>query len=170
MQALGLVWGDVRPFGREIQEQRRAISKPAHFGAKLLFDRWIALQAEGGFVIGRDVPCRRLTTVLRNLAIYEPVEGGKDFRVRLAGSALIRRFARDITGRTVSEIFEKGDFEFHRANLLEVSATGSPFMLEVHLVAGEKTYLHFEVLGLKVLAPDRRSVWVLGGIFYYDWV
>ena len=90
--------------------------------------------------------------------------------LRLAGSALIRRFARDITGRRVSEIFDGGDFEFHRASLLEASVTGRPFMLDVKLVAGERTYLHFEILGLKVLAPDRSRVWVLGGIFYYDWI
>ena len=31
------------------------------------------------------------------------------------------------------------------------------------------TQLHFEVLGLPVLSPDRSAVWVLGGYFYYDW-
>ena len=82
MQALGLVWGNLDSVAANLEEVRTRIDVPSQYGARLLLDYWRARQAEDGFVVGRDVPSRRLACVLRNLAIYEPIEDGRDFRVR----------------------------------------------------------------------------------------
>jgi len=169
MQALGLVWGDVDALASDAVEKRTKIPEPLHFGARLMFDNWRKLRSAGDFVVGRDVPSRVLSPVLRNLVLYEPLDGGCDFAVRLAGSALIRRFGCDITGLKLSELFDRESFECHRDTMCEIVATDRPNALDVKLAAKGRTQLHFEVLGLPVLAADRSAVWVLGGLFYHDW-
>jgi hypothetical protein len=169
MQALGLVWGDVDALASDMVEKRTRIAEPVHFGARLLFDVWRKQRAADGFVVGRDVPSRALASVLRNLVLYEPLDGGRDFGVRLAGSALIRRFGCDITGLKLSELFNPESFANYRAAMMDVVTKDAPIDLDVTLTAKGRTQLHFEVLGLPVLAADRSTVWVLGGLFYYDW-
>jgi hypothetical protein len=169
MQALGLVWRGVDGAATDAQETRRRIPEPIHYGARLLFDTWRRRRAKDGFVVHRDVPSRPLATILRNLVIYEPLSGARDFRTRLAGSALIRRFDCDITGLKLSELFDGADFESRRDALAAIVDAGTPDIMDVKLVARGETQLHFEVLGLPVESPDRSSVWVMGGLFYYDW-
>lgn len=169
MQALGLVWDDVDNLSPDVDEIHVPIPAPAHFGGRLLFDIWRERRVSGGLVVGRDVPSRALAPVLRNLAVYEPLDKARDFRVRLAGSALIRRFGCDITGLKLSELLERKPFGYHRDAMTNVLATNSPRAIDVRLQSGGRTQLHFEVLNLPVLAPNRKTPWVLGGLFYSDW-
>jgi hypothetical protein len=168
MQALGLVWDTVDPLTADLNETATRIPEPVHFGAKLLLARWRELQAGDGFVVGRDVPSRPLGGVLRNLGIYEPLDDCRDFRARLAGTAFMRRFGRDITGLKLSEIFQAEGFERHCANLAEIVRLGVPLSFDVRLHRGKQTFLHCEALRLPVLSPDRSNRWVLSGLFYYD--
>jgi hypothetical protein len=168
MQALGLVWDAVDPLTADLSETAAQISEPVHFGARLLFERWRELQGGDGFVVGRDVPARQLGGILRNLAVFEPLEDCRDFRVRLAGTAFLRRFGRDITGLKLSEIFQEAGLERHRANMAEVVRSGAPFAYDVKLKRGNRTVLHAEALRLPVQSADRMSTWVLSGLFYYD--
>jgi hypothetical protein len=169
MQALGLVWRDVDALAADVHEKRTKILEPVHFGSRILFDNWRKRRQDGGFVVGRDVPSRALSPVLRNLVVYEPMDGGRDFKVRLAGSALIRRFDCDITGLKLSELFDRVSFECHRDAAAAVIATDTPNVLDVKLMSKGRTQLHFEALGLPVQSPDQSAVWLLGGLFYYDW-
>lgn len=169
MQALGLVWGHLDPFATGLSETRTPIETPNHFGARLLLDHWRARNAEGGFVLGRDLPSRALACVLRNLAIYEPLDGGTDFRVRLAGTAFIRRFGRDVTGLTLSQIYDRWTFEKRRADLDALMVSSTPCVADVQLARETRVFLHFEALRLAVRAPRRDAVWALAGIFYSDW-
>src|ERR1700760_5150866 len=98
MQALGLIWGDVDPFARDFEEVCTLLREPVHFGARLLFNTWREKQEKGGFQLGRDLPSRELSTTLRNLVVYEPVDGGRDFPVRLARPGLLRPAGRGLNG------------------------------------------------------------------------
>jgi hypothetical protein len=169
MQALGLVWRGVDVTSSDAQEKAARIPEPIHFGARLLFDTWRRRRAKDGFVVNRDVPSRALASVLRNLVIFQPLDGMRDFKIRLAGSALIRRFDCDITGLKLSELFDRPGFEGRRNAMANIIGTDTPDILDVKLVSRGSTQLHFEVLGLPVQSPDRSAVWVLGGYFYYDW-
>jgi hypothetical protein len=170
MQALGLVWGNVDPRAADLHEVVTQLPAPVHFGAKLLLERWRLRKTEGEFVVGRDIPSRVLAAILRNLALFEPLNGGEDFQARLAGTAFMRRFGRDIAGLKLSEIFEPKSFERHRARMAEIAETGTPLGFEVEMERNDRVFLHFEVLRLPVLAPDRVSTWILSGLFYYDWL
>jgi len=168
MQALGLVWDTVDPLNADLSETVTQIPEPLHFGARLLFERWRELQSGDGFVVGRDVPARQLGGILRNLAIYEPLEDCRDFRARLAGTAFLRRFGRDITGLMLSEIFQEPGFESHRANMAEIVRAGVPQAFDVKMKRGDRTFLRGEALRLPVESADRMNTWILSGLFYYD--
>jgi hypothetical protein len=163
MQALGLVWRDVDPVSPDSREVRVRISAPVHFGARLLHRNWRA--RTGGFVEGRDVPSRALAPVLRNLAVYEPVEA--DFRVRLAGTALVRRYGCDITGLLLSQLYESAAFACQRKALMR--AMDGPTFHDVKITRAGQVDLHYELLQLPLLSPDRAQRRVLGGFFYHDW-
>jgi hypothetical protein len=169
MQALGLIWGDVDPRAGDFEEVVTPLREPVHFGARLLFQHWREKQEKGGMIVGRDLPSRALGPALRHLALYEPIAGGSDFYVRLAGSALLRRFGRDITGCTLSELFDGVTFDQHRDQLANMILDRRPFSLDMKLKKSGRDSLHFEVLGLPVL-HESGTRWALTGIFYHDWV
>jgi hypothetical protein len=167
MQALGENWGAAAlpPNAVEIHIPRSA---PVHRGARVLLEAWRARQAEGHFVVGRDVPSRDLARVLSGLALYEPLYTG-DFRVRLAGHALRRRFGRDITGETLSRLMDQAQFSRHAAQMHRLLAGGQPLIVEVRIQEEERLCLCYELVALRVFAPDGRTPWVLSGLFFHDW-
>jgi hypothetical protein len=168
MQALGLVWDNVDPSATDLEEMRTELTEPSQFGAKLLLEYWRDKATEGGFVVGRDVPSRALACVLRNLALYEPIDDAADFRVRLAGTAFIQRFGREITGLKLSDICASKNFELQRAIMTGVVAKAKPCVAGVKITRDARALLHFETMHLPVWAPNRKSVWVLGSLFYFD--
>jgi hypothetical protein len=170
MQALGLVWGNLDPVAQNLEEIRTEIPTPTQYGACLLLDQWKTREQRGGFVVGRDVPSRDLASILRNIALYEPVDDGADFRVRLAGTAFMRRFGRDITGLTLSRIYGPEDFREKREALVGIIHSKKPVIVDVRILRNARTVMRFEGLGLRVLSPDRKDVWVMGGLFYSDWL
>ena len=170
MQALGLVWSDVDSRAPDYRERAVRIDAPKHSGARLTLAVWRRCVASDGFVVGRDIPSRDLSNVLRNLAIYEPVEESRDFRIRIAGTAFYRRFGRDITGERLSNLFEPEAFERRRASLTHLIGNGAPYIFEVERVQGSRMPMLFELLLLPVLASDRVTRWAMGGIFFQDWV
>ena len=169
MQALGLVWENLVHSGRNMREIRRPILEPTHFGARLLLEHWWDKQCRGGIVVGRDLPTRATACVLRNLAVYEPVEDGRDYRVRLAGAAFMRRFAREIGGLMLSQCLTAEKLDEQRTDLERAIAVGAPVMHDVRVMRGEEVHAEFETLHLRILAPGGVASWALGGVFYFDW-
>jgi hypothetical protein len=169
MQALGLVWGNLDSVSANLEEIRTEIPQPTQYGARLLLDHWITREARGGFVVGRDVPSRDIASILRNLALYEPIEGGADYRIRLAGAAFMRRFGRDITGLKLSQIYDVAKLESQRESLEGVIRTKTPHIVDVRVVRGDRVFLRFEGLRLRVLSPDRKNAWVMGALFSSEW-
>ena len=169
MQALGLIWRDVGPFAQDHEEVATPLDGPGHFGARLLFNHWLQKQEKGGMIVGRDIPARALSSSLRNLALYEPIAGCRDFQIRLAGNAFLRRFGRDVTGLKLSNLFEGAMFERHRSQMAEMIANREPFSTDVVLKKSRRESLQFERLGLPILNENGGRL-ALIGIFYHDWV
>lgn len=165
MQALGLCW-DQTGIG-ELEEVHIPRQAPAHRGARLLLAHWQAREAEGRFVVGRDVPARPLAKILSGLMLYEPVDG--DFRIRLAGLALLRRFGRDVRGERLSALSGAGQFSAHAAQMRALLRTGKPLVVEVRLMQQGRIQLCYELVALRVFAPDEQTPWVLAGLFFHDW-
>jgi hypothetical protein len=168
MQALGLSWGATALRIPVLSETHAVRAAPVHRGARLLLENWHARAAQGSFVVGRDVPSRALAKVLSGLVLYEPLHTG-DFRVRLAGHALRRRFGRDVTGENLSRLLDENLFVRHATQMRALLQTGEPFVVEVRVMEEARLRLCYEQVALRVLASDGKTPWVLSGIFFHDW-
>lgn len=149
-----------------LRDEYRTMPAPTHSGAQKLLAFWKARPADG-IVVGRDVPSRAIAAILNNIAIFEPVDGGRDLKVRLAGSSLRRRFDGEITGKLMSELFPPEDFRDHLKQTLLGLKTDTAVIINSHLISGAVEKMHMEVVVLPILAPDRVSKWVLAGLFYF---
>ncbi len=166
MQALGQVWDEAPT--PHVDETYTVLPEPTHGDARLLFDEWRKHTAQSGFIVGRHVPSRELVSVLPGLCLFEPLRGGLDFRVRLAGTALRRRFGRDITGMKLSNLFHPMHLDHHCAQMAHIGRTGAAHVLAVRSLRDGRVRLHFELMGLRVLAADGRTPWIMTGQFFYD--
>jgi hypothetical protein len=169
MQALGLVWRDVDSISPDGHEISTPLKNPVHSRARVTLENWREKHAAAGFAVGRDLPSRALASVLRNLAVYEPVNGAADFRVRVAGTGLVRRYGCDVTGLMLSQLYDARGFRRQQDVMMTVKNDVTVFS-DVKLMRAGKMELQYESLLLPVLSPDLSQSWVLGGFFYHDWV
>ena len=148
-------------------QDRYAIVQTAHHDdAQLLLAFWESRPPDG-IVMGRDVPSRSIASILSSILIWEPVQDGADMRVRLAGASLEKRFGYDVKGRLMSEMFPPEAFRDHLRAVQKVIESGQVIIIASHLSAGMVEKLHLEVVLFPVVAPDRKSKWVLTGTFYF---
>jgi hypothetical protein len=150
-----------------IHTEYRPIAAPAHPEAIKALAFWDARPADG-IVIGRDVPSRAIASMLSHIIVHEPINGGSDLKVRVAGTAVRRRFGRDITGETMSKLFPTATFPSRLKSVLTAMETGAPQFADCHLSSGSLEILHSELVILPVLAPDRVSKWGLTFVFFFN--
>ncbi|MBV9064086.1 MAG: PAS domain-containing protein [Alphaproteobacteria bacterium] len=150
---------------REIVEP---LEEPKHLHAKLLFEKWQVHVPE--FTIGRELPSRALASVLRYLALIEPVGEFEDFRLRLAGTAWLRRFGFEVSGWKLSQLYQGAELEGWRTRLRETLEHGRPVCCDVKVVGDGGMQLHSEMLSLPVLSPKAGNGCALVGLFHYDWI
>jgi hypothetical protein len=149
---------------REILEP---LDGPAHPHAKLLLDNWRMRELD--FTIGRDIPARPLGSVLRYLAILDPM-AEPEFRVRLAGTAWLRRYGRDVTGLLLSDLYMDDELLVWQELLRETVLGGGPISRDATLIGEGGLQLHFEILALPALASNGHDPCVMAGLFYHDWL
>jgi hypothetical protein len=142
------------------------IAAPHHTDSAALFAYWQSFIARGGLVLGRDLPAREIAPLMSKLNIMEPMADG-DFRVRLAGSGLMRRFGEDVTGRMLSSLYDAQSFQNFSAGLRSTLDTGVPHIVDVRIVTEAYKHLHMEYICLPVKAYDGLRDWVLTGAFYF---
>jgi hypothetical protein len=153
----------------ELVDYYAEVNEPRHADAKKLLDYWRdCVDNKGDFIVGRDIPARPIASLLRSVVVYEPVAGGRDFRVRLAGDTARRRFDGDIKGALLSEQFFGRDLEHHQAASMDTIRTKRPLTIDSRLKRGTVEELHSEVLLLPVTAPDLKSTWLLVGLFFFS--
>ena len=147
------------------------VAEPKHFGTRILADLWSERTAKGGFVVGEDVPSRRIARVMHNLVLFEPViEAGKvkDLRVRIAGDTVHMRFGYNPTGMLLSELFDEDEFASHIARTNEAIRTGTPIILRSELRRGRVVERRLEIAVLPVWNAARTERWILTGVFYFN--
>jgi hypothetical protein len=145
------------------------VDTPRHGEALQLYDYWHDVRARhGDFRLGRDIPARPIAQLLKNIAINEPVRNGTDMRIRLAGSAVRRRFDGRLDGLLLSEVFGPEEFEFNLKDSNRVLATGVPSIFDSALKGYAVEELHAEIMLLPIVDRDGTSPLLLVGIFYFE--
>jgi hypothetical protein len=148
------------------QSEYRVVDALRHPDAITALRFW-ARRPPDGLMIGRDVPSRAIARLLSHVAVYAPLPDGSDAKVHLAGSALRRRFGRDITGLMMSEVFIPEDFKVRMAAVNSVVGRGEPRLAEITHHAGDIEVLRLELLLLPVTAPNGIDRWALGFALYF---
>jgi hypothetical protein len=165
MSTLGLFFDPVLQQGVEFEQSEQRRSSPAHPHARELLDYWY--EREKVLVMGRDLPSRRVTAMLPNLAVFEYRQNRRDFHVRLAGHELARRYGCDIGRRHLAEFLSGDEHDRLRSVLVDATDSGIPQIRHVKIKAARRASMHFEALFLRIAAADRKTPLVLGGYFFF---
>lgn len=142
------------------------IEVPSHERAKELLAYWRDRTRSGGFAMGRDVPSHAIGHLMKHLLVFEPTEGGLDFRYRLVGTVLIGRLGRDPTGLTISEVYAEATARSFIASLKKTIERGQPIVHEAEVRGLIGIVRRAEGVLLPMKAPDGKTDWVLNGVFY----
>jgi hypothetical protein len=166
MQTLGFLLELAPGPGGAFRQESVMRASPNHPDGRRLLDLW--QERSGALVVGRDIPSRRLSRLLPNLALCDYRAAPGDFRIRLAGFAFIRRFGKDISHHYLSEVLGERDHECLHSAMTSVRDTGSPVIIEARIHNQAQQMLRFETILLRVLAADRSTPLVLAGMFFFE--
>jgi hypothetical protein len=165
MQALGFLLEHVPVLNSGV---RHAVTKrpfPLHPSGRRLIELWHAKDRE--LVVGRDLPSRPLGPLLQHLALCDYRAGRGDFRIRLAGFALVRRFGQDISQRYLGDVVSEEEHEPLYSAMMDVRDSGRALVLDTKATSQEQELLHSETTLLRVLAADRVTPLILAGMFFF---
>ena len=99
-------------------------AEPLHPLAAEFLGVWREVSRARELVVGKDMPSRPFARFLSHLMTVEPVDDDTDGRIRVAGSALRKRYGRDVTGARFSELFSSLVAADNLMRLREVRRTG----------------------------------------------
>jgi CheY-like chemotaxis protein len=120
-----------------------------------LYHYWLAKRGNLPWPDRRSIDPAELADILPNLGIVEIVGagGGRRFRYRLVGTAIVEAYGRDSTGKFVDETLTGAYRDFVIGLLGEVAATGrgiyaaSAFRLEESGLSAERIFLPLSLGG-----------------------
>ena len=145
----------------------RPISELTHPVAQKAMAFWNKRPADG-LVLGRDIPSRAIADLLKRIIVHEPIDGGRDLKVRLAGGAIRQRFGREITGATLSQLFPTSDLPIRLQSVMTAINEGIPQFADCALSGGSMQMLHTELVILPVFAPNQTSKWAMTVCCFFE--
>jgi len=138
----------------------RPITELKHPLARKAMAFWDSRPADG-LELGRDVPSRAIADLLKRIIVHEPIEGGRDLKVRLAGSAIRQRFGREITGANLSQLYPTPDLADRLRSVMTAIEEGRPQCADCALTGGFTEVVHTELVIMPVFAPNRVAAWAM---------
>lgn len=89
--------------GTALDDDLRMLDAPQHPGAAALSAYWEKKRGERPMPDRSDIRPSEIVQLLPYLLICEPVDAGRDFRIRIFGTALVALFGEEMTGKYLSE-------------------------------------------------------------------
>lgn len=164
MLSIGLSQDDVG--ANYLQETFILLAEPRHTSARELLSFWQNRPADG-ILLGRDIPSRRIARLLSHITVWEPVDGGRDYRMRYMGETLRARHNGYGVGKMMSELVSPELFAYQLDAFPRLAAGDEMEILDVAQSYSGCNYLHYEVLVFPVTAPEETERWLVAGTFYY---
>lgn len=122
-----------------------------------LFAYWASLRGSGRLPARRDIDPAKFKRHLPTVSLIDVLPEPREFRMRLAGTALYGVYGREITGRTLGEIYAGSAVEYWRAELAQVVNERRP-SVGAHNLAWRGAS-HLSILWLRLpLASNGRDV------------
>ena len=92
-----------------------------------MFSYWNSLKGEAPAPARRSIDPGHMKRLLPTVSLLDVLRGdGLDYRVRLAGTGLYNVYGREITGRTLADIYNSAAAEYWRHELGKVVRDGKP--------------------------------------------
>jgi hypothetical protein len=113
-----------------------------------LFSYWVSRRQGARLPGRRDIDPAGFKRLLPTISLIDVADGGRDYRLRLAGTALYGVYGREITGRTLSEIYNTAAADYWRVELGQVVAERRP-AVGVHNLAWRGAS-HLSILWLRL--------------------
>ncbi len=158
-----------RVTGQRIAVKVTEQPEPHHPLTIELLDYWTGCKANGDFVMGRELPARAISRLMKHLMVIEPVDGAATFRIRLAGMVLVERYGKNPTGMLTSDIYDSATLETFHGLYEKVLRTKRPVFASFGVIGAlNEAIRQGEVPHFPMTAPDLRSTWILGGVFHYN--
>lgn len=142
------------------------IAAPTHTQAIKLMDYWHERPADG-LRMGRDMPSRKVASLLSYIMIWEPEPDGSDLVVRHAGEAVAYRFGINTKGRRLSALVPRAENDSHQAVFSDVIRTQEPVVIDTVLRNDAVELMHLELVVLPVFAACGIARWAMAGMFYF---
>jgi hypothetical protein len=122
-----------------------------------LFGYWASLRRGAKLPGRRDIDPGGFKRLLPTVSLIDIVRDPLDFRLRLAGTDLYGVYGREITGRTLAQVYNTAAADYWRVELGKVVVEGRP-AVGVHNLAWRGAS-HLSILWLRLpLASNGRDV------------
>ncbi len=155
----------------DLHEGFRPIEQPQNERLRQLLALWHD-RPEDGLIIGRDIPSRRFAPLLSHILLWEPIDDGANYRLKLCGDALRRRFGNNAVGKLFTDLIDPQIVPAFLAGGKAMLAKDDHICFDMHLVRDEPveghSELHFELVIFPVWSRHRAGRCLLNGIYYFQ--
>jgi len=122
-----------------------------------LYTYWSSLRKGARLPARADIDPGDFKRLLPTVSLIDVSHDPLDFRVRLAGTGLYGVYGREITGRTLDEVYNSAAAEYWRKELTKIVETGKP-AVGMHNMAWRGAG-HLSVLWMRLpLASNGKDV------------
>ncbi|HAH08800.1 MAG TPA: hypothetical protein DCL54_07255 [Alphaproteobacteria bacterium] len=139
-----------------------------HPQARAYADLYFARVDSGKPLARADFPSRPLLPFMPHICLFEPIDEGADWRLRLVGTAICRRYGVDATGFTVSQLYPPEVAQKQIAGYRETAATRGMHVTKGRIAAAGNDFWDVEFCNLAIEPPQGSIRWIATGVFVLD--
>lgn len=136
-----------------------------HSDARKLISYWSSKRSDEAIPSRTAIWPREIARLLPQVFIAEPE--GVDWRYRLAGTGIAGRLKVDLTSRTLRQVFEPATAKRIGQLYHSVAEGREPVSRKGRFLGLGIEHATVENVHLPILAPDKHTVWVFGGVFFF---
>jgi hypothetical protein len=125
---------------------------------------WSAKRQADGAPLRKDFdPLIEKPHLVPSMAIYEVVDGGRDFRARLIGTRIVEIYAADMTGRLFSDLWARDDGGLALDILRRCTRNAEPIAAEGSYYWRGQEFVRWSALNapVRLLGPAVEQLMVL---------
>jgi hypothetical protein len=146
----------------------KAVETLTHPLARKFADLYFARAAAGRPLARADIPSRDMYPFMADLCLFEPVDNGADWSLRLVGTGVCRRYGVDATGYRVSQLYSP-DSAAEQIAGYRLTAQSRGFHVTRGRIKGSgKDFFDVEFCNAALEPPQPGLRWIATGVFVLD--
>lgn len=146
---------------------RTSQEETVHASSRLLFEAFERMRGERTAPRRDDLDLKQVRRLVPDLFIAEQDASRRDFRWRLAGTAVCALMGGEMTGLPFTWGWTEDEAQVIRRFLLGVSATHKPALIRMRFTTDRQQEIEAEMCAVPLMAADGLSTQVLGGLFAF---